>query len=331
MTHSIEIIENNYNKKRNNNDIIDNNADNHPKFPIEPFRRISKACLTCRRDHLSCNNERPCNRCLCKGRECLEAESRPRGPKRKRGIIDSNSFPSVESSSTSFQSFHSLESINVDESVWEDFEKQYSLDGEWLSFLDQYQNGEEVNEDGEEEETSPLDLAIPEDHLLRELDSKIGTKVSKELCLRINSRLSKVKDFANNSQKRQLRLMFEKDLEEMKCSSSKMPIPVVLFGRGARILFYNDAFKDATGFEFELPTPLEDFQFMRIVDDQTLNDLYQSNLVPRLYLSDFKSMPMRLGFNCPKGNVEGNGMITALKHIMGFPHLFVCYFIPNSK
>eukprot|EP01119_Soliformovum_irregulare_P017184 TRINITY_DN5061_c0_g1_i1.p1 TRINITY_DN5061_c0_g1~~TRINITY_DN5061_c0_g1_i1.p1 ORF type:complete len:426 (+),score=58.15 TRINITY_DN5061_c0_g1_i1:34-1311(+) len=46
-------------------------------------KRVSKACLPCQRGHLSCDEARPCKRCVERGKECVAGETKRRGRKKR--------------------------------------------------------------------------------------------------------------------------------------------------------------------------------------------------------------------------------------------------------
>jgi hypothetical protein len=58
-------------------------------------KRVSKACLECKKRHCRCDHQRPCSRCTKLGYECIDAPTSKRGPpkgtcykKRKRNSIE---------------------------------------------------------------------------------------------------------------------------------------------------------------------------------------------------------------------------------------------------
>eukprot|EP01119_Soliformovum_irregulare_P000452 TRINITY_DN10312_c0_g1_i1.p1 TRINITY_DN10312_c0_g1~~TRINITY_DN10312_c0_g1_i1.p1 ORF type:complete len:197 (-),score=41.25 TRINITY_DN10312_c0_g1_i1:186-776(-) len=54
---------------------------------VQKKTRIKKACINCQRAHLSCENDRPCKRCIERETECIDRESKKRGRKKKEETL----------------------------------------------------------------------------------------------------------------------------------------------------------------------------------------------------------------------------------------------------
>eukprot|EP01117_Protostelium_nocturnum_P004780 TRINITY_DN1734_c0_g1_i1.p1 TRINITY_DN1734_c0_g1~~TRINITY_DN1734_c0_g1_i1.p1 ORF type:complete len:357 (+),score=111.25 TRINITY_DN1734_c0_g1_i1:213-1283(+) len=336
--------------------------ENEPKESNHLNKRISKACLPCRNSHLSCNNERPCNRCQGRHLECVDAVAKPRGPKKqkspplleesrkRRGSFDENRNFNAEMGYLESQSFFypHLNGEIIDGS-WQASEvnKYYSFDGGWNNMMEEsvasvnlfaqeltpsfpFQiSSPPLQKTTNQDELGPLDFPEIEAvaGLVSYAESRVGKNANQILWTKIHEKMSKLNQFLNADQKKQLKESVDKDLEELKSTSSKMQIPIIVMGRSARVMYYNDAFKEATGLDLEVPTPIGQYDFLKWIDDRTM--LKMQSMIPQLYLSpELKGVNFRLGMNTPKGVVEGAAVITPWRHILGFPHLFVCHFIP---
>jgi len=43
---------------------------------------VTRACFHCQKAHVSCDNVRPCSRCIERNKECTEGDSKKRGRKK---------------------------------------------------------------------------------------------------------------------------------------------------------------------------------------------------------------------------------------------------------
>eukprot|EP01117_Protostelium_nocturnum_P010549 TRINITY_DN3795_c0_g1_i1.p1 TRINITY_DN3795_c0_g1~~TRINITY_DN3795_c0_g1_i1.p1 ORF type:complete len:296 (+),score=60.31 TRINITY_DN3795_c0_g1_i1:35-922(+) len=255
-------------------------------------KRTSKACLPCRRIHLSCDNQRPCSRCVNrKNVKCVEGEPRKKRSKKKKTEGNNNSsILSVDPQnanynqlSGAFQS-NSLTSSFVPSNdlnaAWDEFDKFISENGGWPNLLDS--NPIDVPTPSR---LSPFPSNIPDEFNLfsytkQELQDLIdffktrtGEPPNKNTWDQIYNKITNLGQFISEEQRIQLQNDFEKDLEIVKRSSEKMQVPIVVQGRHSSVYYYNDAFKQLTGVDFECPTPLRTFTMANFLDDQTLRNL----------------------------------------------------------
>eukprot|EP01117_Protostelium_nocturnum_P007151 TRINITY_DN2567_c0_g1_i1.p1 TRINITY_DN2567_c0_g1~~TRINITY_DN2567_c0_g1_i1.p1 ORF type:complete len:424 (-),score=108.64 TRINITY_DN2567_c0_g1_i1:318-1589(-) len=79
------------------------------------LKKVTKACSICKRDHASCDKERPCKRCVSRGtsEECTDAESKKRGRKRNESSSHKAPASKLHSSSSSSSSIQYNEDNTV--------------------------------------------------------------------------------------------------------------------------------------------------------------------------------------------------------------------------
>lgn len=71
--------------------IQDNDNDNDARLKDKSRKRVSRACVYCQRSHMSCDEGRPCKRCLSRGMGelCRDGKCKRRGRKRKSELANS--------------------------------------------------------------------------------------------------------------------------------------------------------------------------------------------------------------------------------------------------
>jgi hypothetical protein len=71
--------------------IQDNDDDNDARLKDKSRKRVSRACVYCQRSHMSCDEGRPCKRCLSRGMGelCRDGKCKRRGRKRKSELTNS--------------------------------------------------------------------------------------------------------------------------------------------------------------------------------------------------------------------------------------------------
>ena len=88
-------------------DVVPENCPLKKDSDLSNRKRVSKACLECKKRHCRCDHQRPCGRCAKLGLECVDAPTCKRGPpkgtsyKKRKRQDDSNDLSSKKKSSSS--------------------------------------------------------------------------------------------------------------------------------------------------------------------------------------------------------------------------------------
>eukprot|EP01117_Protostelium_nocturnum_P019794 TRINITY_DN8672_c0_g1_i1.p1 TRINITY_DN8672_c0_g1~~TRINITY_DN8672_c0_g1_i1.p1 ORF type:complete len:379 (+),score=92.37 TRINITY_DN8672_c0_g1_i1:190-1326(+) len=308
------------------------------EYPNNPFSAKSNvACYPCRMRHVACDFGRPCSRCQQKNIECLEPETRKRGPKSKKlGDISSNNnnnnshSNSVEifpSQSSSFDFIYSPS--NVDSMM----SGIYSPTNVIGSNLNAVADGMVVNEessvgdfnflwnpptanvvvqDPNAPPSSPFGIDplgdpnfpyIATREMKEEIDRKfkehgIDIKRNNSLIEKVRTKVEQLSKFLTREQFEKIHSEYKEQLETLKKASDLIEFPVLLFSRFATIVHVNEPFREFTGWKVPTPTRTEDLAIVQIFDKRTIR---QFSSTPQKYFSGGKRR------FCMKGNVLMHG------------------------
>eukprot|EP01119_Soliformovum_irregulare_P003540 TRINITY_DN1419_c0_g1_i1.p1 TRINITY_DN1419_c0_g1~~TRINITY_DN1419_c0_g1_i1.p1 ORF type:complete len:238 (-),score=26.56 TRINITY_DN1419_c0_g1_i1:325-1038(-) len=210
-------------------------------------RNVSKACLLCRKSHLSCDLERPCSRCIRKGLSCEEGESKRRGRKR-------------------------VERFGIDQRVVyssPDFAFSDTLRDFWLHVY--FTKLSLSSADGSPSKTIVRTTGISTlSTMILQLDDFAKKDSS---MVQVFPPFSRVEQFPEQTQQIMRRLAtttFElqdridvqlgREIERFNSTFDQVNCPAMLYHRNAQILCVNSAMRELTGFTESLPTPFEHFR-----------------------------------------------------------------------
>eukprot|EP01119_Soliformovum_irregulare_P017453 TRINITY_DN5193_c0_g1_i4.p1 TRINITY_DN5193_c0_g1~~TRINITY_DN5193_c0_g1_i4.p1 ORF type:complete len:373 (+),score=41.87 TRINITY_DN5193_c0_g1_i4:1391-2509(+) len=304
-------------------------------------RRVNQACFECQKSHVSCDNARPCRRCIERDRTCLDGV--PRKARRKRS--------SAEVSSEVIQGLNLINEANpalFDQMMNQDSNIKNVMemlrDNSALSvldlpedtlgsfsevFLSSYDSLQQTrNMTAGEWLAKSIQRIISRVRILEQRTPDLAERMKPYAQVIVSAMETFIKQFNLESTEKlmdEIRVQMGKSIAEHEGMSA----PVILWAKGTNIEWANQAFRNLTGFHF--PVPDEDISILDILSPDGARQALLSGL--RAFIS---KTPGEM-YNCGIQNfhesgpeyIEGTFSISQRRNDWGCPLVFIGIFLPS--
>eukprot|EP01119_Soliformovum_irregulare_P024486 TRINITY_DN8782_c0_g1_i1.p1 TRINITY_DN8782_c0_g1~~TRINITY_DN8782_c0_g1_i1.p1 ORF type:complete len:348 (-),score=61.49 TRINITY_DN8782_c0_g1_i1:119-1141(-) len=295
------------------------------------IKRVSKACLACQKGHLSCDKERPCKKCVEKGKECLDGpgSGKKRGRRSKKDL-EPNQDESQNQEEACFDALDDSDTLNSDEKP----EEVVDLPNDIVSLL---------TEVFFQDRPSKRPKSITEEEYVANVQS-LYMKREENLRNRIPDLIEKFEPYSkaiavmSAFMQRKLKgidmsleLLRQTDqaLKDAIKTYEKIGAPVMIWVRGTSIEWVNHAYTDLTGYE---ASPDKEIPYFDELDNEGLG---QSMLAG---FKCFINQKNNYTFSCsirnhrPVGSmfVKGTMSTSLIRAANGIPLIFVSIFLPSN-
>eukprot|EP01119_Soliformovum_irregulare_P022699 TRINITY_DN781_c0_g3_i2.p1 TRINITY_DN781_c0_g3~~TRINITY_DN781_c0_g3_i2.p1 ORF type:complete len:315 (+),score=60.79 TRINITY_DN781_c0_g3_i2:189-1133(+) len=248
--------------------------------------RVQKACANCKKSHHACDNERPCRRCIDRGTQCFDVESRKRGRKKLgdtvsppmepkntssptnqeilSGVENNSSSPEMESLTLmdlpnvgpeNVDIFHDLlfsSLLDEDNKVAKKVHTEHGSPGPLM--LDFYISAKDMNQVFIQARQKVVESApefVPCVLMMEEWLEAV--------CVR-----DRIKHHLTRQNIEQQKRIFCETLAVWVDIFGNLGTPMITWERGEVVHFYNDAWKSLTGYSAPTPTKLFSFEIMKV-------------------------------------------------------------------
>jgi len=323
-----------------------------PKKEKKVIKRVSRACVACQKGHLSCDNGRPCKKCVERGRECIDGESKRRGRK-KRGVDDEEetaqqqhqilqNFAQInEANPTLYNqmmgqntSVNDLMGMLRDHTPMDLPQESISIFSEVFLAPYEHPNKRPKNLSAENYFTNHLVRLKRREEALKIRMPDLAQKMIPHH-QKVVTTLKKIQEQLNHEIL--LHLLEETD-REMRATITKysdLGVPVLVWEKGSTLLWANQAYTDLTGLEVTVFDPDDTTNDVTYLDEMDETGLRQS------LLAGFKCMITQSNsstFNCGLRNhkedgpeyIHGTLSVNIRRSAVGPPLLFVGVFLPSE-
>eukprot|EP01119_Soliformovum_irregulare_P021192 TRINITY_DN7007_c0_g1_i1.p1 TRINITY_DN7007_c0_g1~~TRINITY_DN7007_c0_g1_i1.p1 ORF type:complete len:352 (-),score=73.81 TRINITY_DN7007_c0_g1_i1:150-1205(-) len=290
------------------------------------LRRVSKACLACKKGHVSCDNERPCRRCKEKEIDCQDGEIKKRGRK-KRDEDDMSSVLTLKMEPAMPPDYASLE----DFLLWSKTGSVEDLPSALRSFSLPEQNNKKLKL----QTPSAIANTFADIEFIKEFEDKILIPRAPDLQLFVKGMLE-VESCLNALTPPERALMLKADIEAtlktLIPTFDAMNCAVLIWDKDLVIHYTNQEYKQATGFNEKVPTNPTDFAFARQLSIHGLRQYILGKCLSEQPERTSWTFPCGIRmWNQPEGSyLDGILNITLKMGSMGFPILFLGVFLPFS-
>eukprot|EP01119_Soliformovum_irregulare_P016784 TRINITY_DN4903_c0_g1_i1.p1 TRINITY_DN4903_c0_g1~~TRINITY_DN4903_c0_g1_i1.p1 ORF type:complete len:415 (-),score=73.87 TRINITY_DN4903_c0_g1_i1:10-1227(-) len=314
------------------------------------FKRVTRACIGCQQGHTSCDKARPCNKCIEKGRDCVDGVYKKRGRK-KRGEEETvhpiHQHEPTTSTSHIYAtnpalynetldestSFTNLMGMLRDNSVLDLPEETINMFSE--VFLTPYEQPAKKAKIQAAERYVTLHLA--RFHRRQQILKSRVPELADKLATRSMIIVSTLKMLQESMDTDTLQLIEEESANELAASIRKfedMGCCVLCWEKGGTIVWVNQAYRDLTGFNAPI-APSEDIlnqvTYMEEMDDAGLR---------QVLLAASKTLMGKRSYNvhCAMKNyrrvgpdfIPGVLSVTMKMSVTGPPLLSTAVFIPTD-
>eukprot|EP01119_Soliformovum_irregulare_P000735 TRINITY_DN10543_c0_g1_i2.p1 TRINITY_DN10543_c0_g1~~TRINITY_DN10543_c0_g1_i2.p1 ORF type:complete len:383 (+),score=103.89 TRINITY_DN10543_c0_g1_i2:33-1181(+) len=310
-------------------------------------RRVTHACVSCQKGHLSCDNNRPCGRCTERGKVCEEGESKKRG--RKKSKIESPQMPTSTpvvlgslvpppQSDTNRFPLTSILNSNEYDDIFMSFptppseipcNPTLSLDHIWSQVSDlMFSTVDHVD--------PKTDLKAGLEHL-KTFQTQVIKPRFPEFYASMQNIDSQIMDLVNSSNLDNLETGYRIWRQEIEQNSGiyKMLIdhlnfPALFWESGLTLRHVNQSYRNLTGIS-EIPN--RDFSMAEEISDEGLKHFQLGRIQSLLAGKDSWNFPC--GFldhhaNAPSKYIQGTFSVTVKLGSMGFPLFWVGIFLPSA-
>jgi len=287
---------------------------------------VSKACMSCQMQHVSCDYARPCTRCVERHRECVEGESRRKGKKLNKQEDPSPPQTGEISAllNTNLESFpNNIQMGNPD--IPGDCAFDLSVDIFNEMFLSQYKM--DLIENTE----------VPQHKILnQEFFNKVEETITRKLPERTWF-LQAIRRWRQAPSDRWKALAVPEPefialIESFTKTFDRLGIASIIWeARGGIIRYVNQAYKDATGFNTPLPTPLEALAIVEEMSTEGLRAYLDATLLAFGLEGYSNTFTFKTGLKLvqnPGSYLEGMMCVSIQRDSAKIPLLFCGNFIP---
>lgn len=285
---------------------------------------VTSACLPCKLAHTSCNNVRPCLRCSEKGKECVESQPKKRGRKKHlKNIIQSLS------NSPFSPTFPANDRPTYD--ILKMFEQSSLESVEKALMFSSLQQMEHIEVDPNGPTLIPNDtLAFMSGYILARLPE---LKPAAEFSLHVREKM--LRNTITEDMAQKIRQDFLNSLQIFSSAFDQLDIPVIIWERCSSIRYINQAYKDLTGFNLKLPTPIRDLSFMEQLSTEGLN-AYINGIFQIHHKVETEpqknNVQIYTGIRTSQGKfIYGTLWITVKMDYLGAPLMMIGLFLPEKS
>eukprot|EP01119_Soliformovum_irregulare_P006858 TRINITY_DN19276_c0_g1_i2.p1 TRINITY_DN19276_c0_g1~~TRINITY_DN19276_c0_g1_i2.p1 ORF type:complete len:427 (-),score=41.44 TRINITY_DN19276_c0_g1_i2:124-1404(-) len=333
------------------------------QFPAKPSTpRVLRACANCKRSHHACGNERPCKRCSERGIVCMDIESKKRGRK-KADATDQSSSPTMTlsgleiASPTAQRQSQSVYQANfqveaqpvIPNDTTNDPQSSIDFFHDLLfsSMLEDQTRSKKITHtcrEGQKEDGPHLWDWYAHHGNSNEIFSKMIHEVQNstpefEPLMRLHqewleeiSFKERLKDALNAVTLSNMKLTFRTTLSSWKEAYQKLGLPVIIWERGEAVHYYNDAYRNLTGYAATLPTALWSYEVMKQMTPQTRVYYFQAmkNFIFVKTINNW-TIPAEI-LNSKEGNssfIKGTFSLSIIRDVLDLPILFLGIFLPT--
>eukprot|EP01119_Soliformovum_irregulare_P003679 TRINITY_DN1459_c0_g2_i1.p1 TRINITY_DN1459_c0_g2~~TRINITY_DN1459_c0_g2_i1.p1 ORF type:complete len:447 (-),score=70.33 TRINITY_DN1459_c0_g2_i1:154-1407(-) len=322
-----------------------------PKKEKRVIKRVSRACVACQKGHLSCDNGRPCKKCIERGRECIDGESKRRGRK-KRGVDDEEETIQQDQI---LQNFAQINETNP--TLYNQMMGQNTSVNDLMGMLRDYAPMDLPQESisifsevflapYEHPNKRPKNLSAENyfaNHLLRFKRREEALKIrlpdlAQKMAPHHHKVVSTFKKIQQQYNHDVLLHLLEETEHELKVTIEKysdLGAPVLVWEKGSTLLWANQAYTDMTGLEVTKFDPDD------ITNDVTYLDEMDETGLRQSLLAGFKCMMTHANsstFNCGLRNhkedgpeyIHGTLNVSIKRSVIGPPLLFIGIFLPSK-
>jgi len=284
--------------------------------------RTIQACFSCRKAHIACGEERPCQRCKKKGTEntCFNAPPKKRGrkiqPLPPQDLVPMNPILSMPQDIFSGISFNSLP--DPDPEILSEVFLSNPGDNFNLSYVG-------FESESTEEKDKKLKRCL--EYLQKKLDLK-------------DEELEEIKKNCTNRMKLKEKLTceillsmaqdFNTNLRAWKETFTSVQIPTEIWGRGGMIHWVNEAFILLTGFNLSLPTKFGDNSIPESLSPEGCRKYLECFFSTDMNSFIFPTGILSYKTSTPDKPIFINGVcsITAKRDNFGIPLILLVNFLP---
>jgi len=299
---------------------------------------VTNACLNCKKLHVSCDSERPCNRCVERNKECCYGESKKRGRKKQVELHPSPNSPPNPSPPPAVSQNMGLMETEVDPPGLDVGSEPFELDFLEDLFLSKpFENVEPPVQKIEKNETpstfSRADSCVKlHEILIRKLPDKAALIDANALPM--HNQLVAIREGLNPEAVMEIMRSFETYITNFGGLFNELGTPSLIWERSGIIHYMNQAYLDLTGFNSPIPTPVDDFAFIEALSNEGLGKYV--DCLTQLFLSGrpaalVDTFTFSTGIKAAgSGWIQGTMCFTVKRDLLGLPLVFVGNFLPAA-
>lgn len=322
---------------------------------------VTKACVNCKKAHVSCDNARPCSRCQERGKSCTDGDSKKRGRK-KRNMIGSPISPTTPMSPISpvtlvksegpLPSLSTMAMMPAIQNLPLSSSNNYilpipdSADSAQLSDLPLDIFGEMFIFDGKETSATsdqtaigPTVIVSKDDFFLKQKEYLLKrlpeVKFLFETWSQVRDKM-KFRDVLSDEVIQTIKRDFDTYLNIFGMAFDQLGTPCIIWERCSVIRYVNQSFVDLTGFNNKIPTKVDEMAFSELLSSEGLKS-YMSGMIhihfnfgPQNTVDNFSFFTgIRIG-NTDRF-VYGTIWVTVKRDLIGVPMLLIGTFLPHTE
>eukprot|EP01119_Soliformovum_irregulare_P016174 TRINITY_DN4648_c0_g1_i1.p1 TRINITY_DN4648_c0_g1~~TRINITY_DN4648_c0_g1_i1.p1 ORF type:complete len:325 (-),score=34.68 TRINITY_DN4648_c0_g1_i1:128-1102(-) len=284
-------------------------------------RNVSKACLPCRKSHLSCDLGRPCSRCVKREISCEEGESKRRGRKKIErsetvaSIVNIYADPTFHDQLKDFWLHVFFTRLSIAQPPPESPTQQTLIKSCGISPM----SAMVLLIDDCTKKDSSLNQLLPSWNKPDQYPDQ-----TQRIIATFGSTTSEIFDTHD--------LLVQEEVQRFQLAFENVNCPAFLFARNSQILTGNTAMRELTGFDEPFPTPFEEYRVVSFMSWDTIRQTISS-------MVDFFSKGIKKDRlvvyggiqNCrskEKDYIRGTYNISYKFDCLGIPALMLAIFIP---
>jgi len=298
-------------------------------------KRAVKACLQCQQSHLSCEDARPCMRCVHKNmaESCVDGNQKKRGRKRKNDIEDlrlptphvvTNNAPSIGpfavdlpiAATPEISQFLLFDFLFA---PWDHVKKHLAQpDSSWNKPVE-HESGRKF-----------LDiLTIPFLEFVKQRLPPTDSEALFKSFRHVDPLVQQLQKHLTKEIVEKVGVDFQNELQAAKQSFENFGAPTVVFDKESRVHFVNKAYTQLFGFSWLLPTPVEEYVWLAILSPASLRNWLFLSFKFYIHPRDSYILPIEL---LAKGDrhTEAVACITIKRDRIGLPAIFIATILPRS-